>query len=222
VKSETTYYSRNLPHYQPVEALYSVVFRLGGSLPIETILRLREERTKRENRIKNSDKKKVKEYLTTLQEEYFYKFDSLLDCSTTGPKWLHDDAVAKITADAIHFLDGERYTLVVYTIMPNHVHLVVALDGKQAAEILSEKIPYALARILHSLKRHTALESNRVLHRKGEFWQHESYDHIVRDSGELKRIVEYIISNPVTAKLVQRWEDWKWTYVNNVWLEKNL
>ena len=40
------------------------------------------------------------------------------------------------------------------------------------------------------------------------FWQHESYDHWVRDDEELERIVAYIAANPVKANLVRQPQDW--------------
>jgi putative transposase len=62
------------------------------------------------------------------------------------------------------------------------------------------------------LKGVTAREANRFLGRTGEsFWQRESYDHWVRDSGELERIVAYIEDNPVKAGLVVRAEDYRWS-----------
>jgi len=53
-----------------------------------------------------------------------------------------------------------------------------------------------------------------VLNRSGTFWQHESYDHVVRGDKELIRIAEYVLNNPVKAGLCERWEDWKWNYCN--------
>jgi hypothetical protein len=38
------YYRRNLPHYQPPGSTFFVTYRLDGSLPIETIKRLKEEK----------------------------------------------------------------------------------------------------------------------------------------------------------------------------------
>ena len=73
---------------------------------------------------------------------------------------------------------------------------------------------YPLKRIMQSLKRYTARQANKVLERKGAFWQAESYDHVVRDADELVRIVQYVINNPVKAGLVSYWEAWPWTYVN--------
>jgi len=63
------------------------------------------------------------------------------------------------------------------------------------------------------LKGRSAFECNKALGRSGTFWQHESYDHVVRD-GEFDRIIEYILMNPVHAGLVTRWQDYLWTYLH--------
>ncbi len=62
------------------------------------------------------------------------------------------------------------------------------------------------------LKGSTARECNKLLKRTGAFWQHESYDHVVRNEDELRRIVEYVLNNPVKAGLVEVEEDWMWSY----------
>lgn len=61
---------------------------------------------------------------------------------------------------------------------------------------------------MHTLKRHTARQCNRLLGRHGAFWQDESYDHCVRDDGELERIFQYVEYNPVKAGLVAEPEQW--------------
>ncbi len=65
---------------------------------------------------------------------------------------------------------------------------------------------------MHNIKRNSAKQANAALGRTGQFWQHESYDHFVRDEAELGRILQYVINNPVKAGLVADWHDWKWTY----------
>jgi len=45
------------------------------------------------------------------------------------------------------------------------------------------------------------MEANLLLGRTGAFWQHESYDHWVRNEREFNRIVAYIEENPVSAGL---------------------
>ena len=65
---------------------------------------------------------------------------------------------------------------------------------------------------MQSLKGFTSREANILLERSGTFWEHESYDHFVRDADELKRIVAYVLKNPVKARFVEDWKDWKWSY----------
>src|SRR5450759_971094 len=54
-------------------------------------------------------------------------------------------------------------------------------------------------------------EANRILRRTGQFWQHESYDHWARDLRQSERIIAYIEENPVSAGVVQRPEDYRWS-----------
>jgi type I restriction enzyme R subunit/putative DNA methylase len=65
---------------------------------------------------------------------------------------------------------------------------------------------------LGPLKGYTAHEANRILSRRSQaFWQDESYDHVVRSANEFDRIVTYIENNPVSAGLVARPEDYRWS-----------
>ena len=65
--------------------------------------------------------------------------------------------------------------------------------------------------IMHSIKLYTARECNRILGRKGQFWQDESYDHCVRNEAELWRIIEYIEMNPVKANYIASPEEWSFS-----------
>lgn len=109
--------------------------------------------------------------------------------------------------------------------MPNHAHAVFkSLPLSQADDLPSgiepsspteqiESLPYhSLASIMQSLKGYSAFEANRILGREGEFWAHESYDHYVRDADEWRRIVAYVLNNPVKAGYVSEWREWKWNY----------
>jgi putative transposase len=220
-----TYYRRNLPHYQPPNATYFISFRLAGSLPVE-IIRLKEEREAEEKRLtvivhKNEQAKKISEE----QNRHFSKFDALLDKGSTGPMWLKDDRVASIVAEAMHYRDGAEYELIAYCIMPNHVHLVIYMfenveqtsvcsNGHDRTEVRSTAHfqNYKLVRVLRNFKGSTSREANKILQRSGAFWQHESYDHVVRDGKELDRIISYVLNNPVKAGFVDEWRKWKWSY----------
>ncbi len=103
-------------------------------------------------------------------------------------------------ADALRHFHEKHYLLDEWVVMPNHVHLV-----------LWPMPNHTLSDILRSRKRHTAREANLILGRTGEtFWQHESYDHWIRNDEEKTRIRRYIRNNPVTAKLCQSPEEWRW------------
>ena len=72
---------------------------------------------------------------------------------------------------------------------------------------------YRVTDLVGSIKKYTALRANRVLGRSGPFWQGESYDHVIRDGGELDRTIWYVLNNPVKARLCKDWRAWKWSYV---------
>jgi hypothetical protein len=41
---------------------------------------------------------------------------------------------------------------------------------------------------MHLLKRYMVWQVDQALGRQGQFWQHESFDHVIRDAAELGRI----------------------------------
>lgn len=197
-----SFYDRKLPHIQPIGATYFITFRLYGSVPIHVLKSLREQRAELEEQYKNDI-----DALRVARKRWFGCFDESLDTATNEPYWLRKDEIAEIVSSALHFYDGKSYTLHAFCIMPNHVHLLITL--------LPDAPP--LYKILKSIKWFTARQSNLILNLTGNpFWAQESYDHIVRKNGEFERVVEYIVQNPVKARLVVEVRDWKWTFCNNV------
>ena len=168
------------------------------------------------------------------QRRWFAKFEDELHRETCGPVWLKEDRIAEIVAKALQHRDGKVYQLDAYCVMSNHIHVVFApfLTEAQAREMAESAlfqrrglIPPAqtdslrnpgeesvLAVIMQSLKGYTARKCNVALGRSGQFWQHESFDHVVRDQGEWERTTHYVLNNPVKAGLVKKWQDWKWSY----------
>lgn len=216
------YYRRRLPHYQPAHATFFVTYRLAGSLPHEVVKELMKEQDAARKQIEKVKDPKRKERLSEeLGMRYFGRFDNYLDTIQSGNKWLSNDAVAGIVNEAILHREGDVYDLFAFSIMPNHVHQVFSLAGRlpQPPARQSKVSPYIVTNLLSNLKKFTALHSNLILNRKGQFWQHESYDHVVRDNGELMRIIQYIAYNPVNAGLCRGWQDWKWTYVATPYAE---
>lgn len=211
------FYQRHLPHYQSPGATYFVTFRLKDSLPKEVLAQLLEER-EIEKRVIQQTKSKEEQLIKffEFQKKYFGHFDEFLDRASDGPFWLKNPGIASITSEAIHFRDSKMYDLLAFCIMPNHIHMVFELlRGLSDASHVGRRdsSPYIVTNIVENLKWYTALEANRALGRRGAFWQHESYDHVIRDDNELQTFIRYVIENPVKAGLVQHWRDWKWTYV---------
>lgn len=168
------------------------------------------------------------------QRRWFAKFEDELHRETCGPVWLKEERIAGIVAEALRYRDGNVYRLDAYCVMANHVHAVVAplLSERQARELAENAllrqrglIPPAqtdslrnpgeksvLSVIMQSLKGYTARKCNLALGKSGQFWQHESFDHVVRDQAEWERTINYVLNNPVKARLVKEWQDWKWSY----------
>ena len=111
-------------------------------------------------------------------------------------------------SDAIFYRDGKEFDLLAFTIMFNHVHLLFHADTSGQTEDIAHAISLRIGR----LKSFTARVCNNILDRTGQFWQYESYDHIVATDKELEDTIWYILNNPVKAGLVKRWQDWKWSY----------
>jgi REP element-mobilizing transposase RayT len=201
-------YERNLPHIQPPGASLFVTFRLAGSIPKVVLERLKMENQENERGIvQTAEPAEQSRFLYEEQKRQFGRYDAVLDEVSSGPVWLSQPEIAEIVMEAMHYRDGNVYDLEVFCIMPNHVHTVFSpLENETGGW-------YALQSIMHSLKRHTAREANKALGREGAFWQYESYDHVVRGRREWERIIAYVLNNPVMAGLVERWEDWPWTYL---------
>ncbi len=232
-------YRRNLPHIQPAGATLFLTFRLFGSLPRDVIERRQAEKRWLGECLKRLEPSDVEQTVSLpesqtdslrhrqyeLHRRWFARFESLLDRADIGPLWLKDERVAAMITDSLHYRDGRVYRLDAFSVMPNDVHVVFAplpvrrdvaqtvslRDGRQTNSLPHDKY-YSLPKIMQSLKGYTSREANRLLGRSGPFWEHESYDHFVRDEDELKRIVAYVLRNPVKAGLVEGWREWRWSY----------
>ena len=161
-----------LPHFDSQDVVQFVTFRLADSLPREAALRLRE----------------------AVQPESLR--DEFLD-KGWGSCWLRDDRIALLVEEAFLAFDGERYRLHAWTIMPNHVHVMLnILPGTSLGVIVS------------SWKRFAARAANKMLGRTGEFWQVDYWDRFIRNEEHFSATENYIDLNPVKAGLVAEARSW--------------
>ncbi|HVR38650.1 MAG TPA: transposase [Thermoanaerobaculia bacterium] len=88
------------------------------------------------------------------------------------------------------FFNRQRYVLICWTVMPNHVHVILRL--------LEE---HRLDQVMQSVKRHSAREINTILGRHGTFWHEEYFDTLMRSPLHLERATKYVLGNPAKAGL---------------------
>jgi REP element-mobilizing transposase RayT len=105
-----------------------------------------------------------------------------------------------------------------WVVMPNHLHGIIVISDAEDADGLSRggsrtapTTPDAtaatapkrktLGRLIGAFKTVSTKCVNQLYHSPGEvFWQRNYYEHIIRNTADLKRIREYILYNPM------RWE----------------
>ena len=215
------FHQRKLPHLHSPGSTLFITYRLRNSVPQTEI-----ERWKKERRLLEDECHRLKEKPDLAQHtrrefhrRWFGQFERMLH-EDKGPLWLKDPSIARIVADSLHHLDGKSFDLHAYCVMANHVHTLFTpfLNERSLTEVRDPILRFesdhpTLSAIMQSLKGYTAREANKVLGRRGQFWDPESYDHEVRNGGEFRRIREYILNNPVKAGLVQDWRDWRWSWV---------
>ena len=186
--------ANRLPHWDVQHGIYFVTFGLFDAVPRPRLARLREEAAAQAARI---------EYLRgelTIAEKraidvWVHAQSGLVMDESLGSCFLRDPRIAAVVADTITKFDVERYRLLAWSLMPNHVHVVFNLNEG-----------WRLDRAVHSWKSFTAKAGNHILGRKGVFWQDGYYDRTIRDSRELAATVDYVLDNPVKAGL----RDWLW------------
>jgi REP element-mobilizing transposase RayT len=212
MRSPKIFHRRNLPHIQPQGATFFVTYLLHGAMPAPLKEKLLAER---ESRITKAGRSIVKEDIDKENRRYFKKLDDWLDRIPHAVYWLRDERLAQIVSDNWHYWDRKRIELIAFCIMPNHVHVVFRpFEQDEAGKELF------LQHIMETVKKYTARQCNIMLNRTGQpFWQHESYDRVVRNREELYRIISYVLDNPVKAGLCANRRDWKWSYIKEAYNE---
>ena len=184
-----------LPHVKREGASYFVTFRLVDSLPQEVLLKFKQQQAEKLRALTETNQFARDE----LNREYHRQIERYLDLGA-GKCHLKNPAIARMVAEAVLHFHEDQYLLDEWVVMPNHLHL-----------ILWPKPNHTLSAILSSRKRQTARQANLILGTTGmPFWQHESYDHWIRNDEEKAQIQRYIRNNPVTAKLCSTPEAWPW------------
>jgi putative transposase len=208
---------RYLPHYNASGIYQMLTFRLADSLPEDVAKRLAEE-----HKDDVARRKAMEAYLDAGHGSCILKLA----------------ACALLVIQALRFFDKQRYELIAWVIMPNHVHVIILTyphwpHGKvlhswkswSAKEILkhlentSGGTPGLPANTSGGTPGLPANTSGGTPGLPGEqhVWQREGMDRFIRDEKHFLSAINYIHQNPVAAGLVKEAKDWPWSS----WHERN-
>lgn len=169
-----------LPHFDAPKVTQFVTFLLHDAFPVtrrrewEPLMRERDESLRKR------------------------KLESWLDRGH-GECWLRRPEVATRVEQVLRAEDGQTCRLRAWTLMPNHVHLVV--DVWQTP----------LSGLLHLWKGRSSRLANQFLGRRGTFWEREYFDTLIKDESHLRKAVRYTENNPAKAGLVRDPKEWPWS-----------
>ena len=172
-----------LPHFDNGTVVQAITFRLVDSLPRPIYDRLVAE--------------------TVDESKRRQRLDEMID-EGLGACLLRNADYAAIVQSALEHFDGERYRLLAWAIMPNHVHVLIEqLEG------------FPLSDIIRGWKSFTAEEINKARHARGTIWAPDYFDRFIRNGRHFGNAVAYIENNPVKAGFVERPEDWSFSSAAN-------
>lgn len=98
-------------------------------------------------------------------------------------------AIATGLLNSIRYFHGkDRWRIGLALIMPDHVHLLARCPGDLAGTVRAWK--HWTARNL------------------GASWQRDFFEHRLRHEASLREKADYILRNPIRARLVDDWPEW--------------
>ncbi len=181
------------PHFDSPLAVQSVGFRLADSVPATLLRRWRDELYEP---IGDKARSGVPGKLRAAR---LARLVSRFEDAGHGACHLRRPEIAELVQTAFLYGDGDRYRLIDWCVMPNHVHVLV------------EPLRRSLPEIVQGWKSVTARRANRLLGRTGPFWMRDYHDRYIRDARHLYSVRRYIWLNPVSAGLCREPAEWPWS-----------
>ena len=182
------WYSRGyLPHNDSAHKIQSITFRLADSLPQKKLRQLENELEHLPESVRETERRK--------------KIEQWLDAGA-GCCALRHPELAAVMQETLLKYHGERYRLMAWCVMPNHVHVLIETMA-------------SLAKIMQSWKSYTgrwAMMKNAELGLGvpgKHFWMREYWDRYIRDGKHFEQVVRYIHENPVKAGLCSEPTRWR-------------
>ena len=178
-----------LPHYDELGKMQSITFRLADSLPQSKLIRLKEELLHLPQKEQEIERRKwIERWL-----------DAGMGCCA-----LRHPRVAEIVQETLLRFDGERYRLMAWCIMPNHVHVLIEARMELGKIVQSWKSYTGRWALAHNAELGLGVPGK-------HFWIREYWDRFIRNKKHFEAVVDYIHANPVKAKLCRSSEKWMWS-----------
>ncbi len=188
----------DLPHWLQAETLCFITWRTWDSIPADVLQKWLKKRDSwlKQHGVPVADtslRVPPGQLAPALQREYLRRsavgWNRMLD-RCFGACVLSQPELAHTVANALHHTDGSKFQLYDFVIMPNHVHLIAAFPTLESQ-----------LDVCRNWKHYTSTMLNRLLGKKGRFWQTESFDHLIRSEAQFYRFRRYIAGNPLKARL---------------------
>ncbi len=193
LRETKNFWRSRLPHWEIENGIYFITIRCAGSLPSQAQNRLEELKQTIEQQSPNSDA------FVRYQREIFSTCEKYLDRGLGFYPFETPEVARQFIEDHKSWSTEAGWLAPSYCVMPNHVHILAYPDNVHSLDLRD---------YLKRLKGRTARNANRLLLRKGAFWQTEWLDRWIRNDAELEKTIAYIRNNPVKAQLVANPEDY--------------
>ena len=188
-----------LPHCDFPDLVQFVTFRLDDSMP--------------------ASRRAEWEHLLAIEDvcEKRTKLEGYLDRGV-GKCHLRNPRIARLTEESLLHFRNERYELLAWCVMANHVHVLVDVWETP------------LGKMVQSWKRHIATDAEPILTERRSptrrvsanhtnapaqraalqtlRWEREYWDTFMRDEQQERTAIRYLESNPLKAKLCRAPEEW--------------
>jgi len=180
-----------LPHCDASGLLQSITFRMADALPQERLAQLEKELESTPAGQRDAARRqRIEQWLDA----------GMGSCALRHPR------MAAVMQETLWRFDGQRYRLIAWCVMPNHVHVLI-------------EPRVSLGKIVQSWKsftgrwgiEHWAELGLGVPVPGGAFWMRDYWDRYIRDERHLQTTIQYIHDNPVKAGLCDEPQAWRWS-----------
>ena len=199
-----------LPHIDGDGKIQHVSFHLADSLPEHVVEQLEKE---------------IKAFPVEKRDiERRKRVEAWVDAGH-GSCVLRIPDIGRMVQESLLFFNGQRYRVIAWVIMPNHVHILFQpMHGWTVGKIVASWKKFTARGICDYHKSRNAAPGNANLpigNITTPVWHREYWDRFIRDDRHFQQAVEYIHLNPVKAGLVARAEEWPWSSASTVYQNAN-